>query len=167
MESRLSSFASFSIDISNVCHRRGFPQLRSGRKALMPFLTAGDPDLDFTASRSPSWPPGAQPVRVGHPLQRSDRRRAGDPGLLHPALENGVRSSAGHLRHARAASVGLTPPVVTMVSYAIIYRHGLESYVNRGAGGGRGGGDRARPARRGGRPRWPTSAAARISASSS
>ena len=36
-----------------------FRQLRSaGRKALMPFVTAGDPDLDFTRESSAGWPRG-------------------------------------------------------------------------------------------------------------
>ncbi len=54
-------------------------------KALMPFVTAGDPDLEFTAAVLAELARrGAQPVRTGHSLQRSDRRRAGDPGFVHP-----------------------------------------------------------------------------------
>ena len=35
-----------------------FQSLRaSGRKALMPFVTAGDPDLDFTAAVLRGWSP--------------------------------------------------------------------------------------------------------------
>ena len=33
-----------------------FP-LAAGRKALMPFVTAGDPDLDFTAAVLRAWSP--------------------------------------------------------------------------------------------------------------
>ena len=57
----------------------------------MPFVTAGDPDLDFTAAAARGWPARAQPLRAGHPLQRPDRRRARDPGILHPRLGEGVK----------------------------------------------------------------------------
>ena len=50
----------------------------------MPFVTAGDPDLEFTAAvLAELVAAGRQPVRARHSLQRSDRRRAGDSGLVH------------------------------------------------------------------------------------
>ena len=139
----------------NVRHRlplrrRSFAA--DGRKALMPFVTAGDPDLDFTAellrrlvARGAALCelgiPYSDPIADGPVIQASYTR----------ALEQ--RSS---WPRSWPCSAGLTPqlpaPLVTMVSYAIIYRHGLERYVADGQGGGRGRGDRARPARRGGRP---------------
>ena len=49
---------------------RLFQELRRcGRKALMPFVTAGDPDLDFTAAVLRELVAPRQPsVRVGNPL---------------------------------------------------------------------------------------------------
>ena len=65
---------------------RLFQTLRAqGRKALMPFITAGDPDLEFSAALLAELvAPRLPPVRSGHSLQRPDRRRAGDPGFVHP-----------------------------------------------------------------------------------
>ena len=62
-----------------------FAKLRSeNRKALMPFVTAGDPDLEFTAAVLQELVErGAPHVRGRHSLQRSDRRRAGDSGVVH------------------------------------------------------------------------------------
>src|ERR1700733_406723 len=47
----LSSILSFSIRVLSMSKiDETFTQLRaSGRKAFMPFVTAGDPDLEFTA----------------------------------------------------------------------------------------------------------------------
>ena len=52
-------------------------------------------------------------------------------------------------------------PLVTMVSYAIVYRHGLEKYVDEVRAARRRGADRAGPAGRGIGRSWPRSAAAR------
>ena len=122
----------------------------------MPFVTAGDPDLEFTAAvLAELVAPRQQPVRAGHSLQRPDRRRAGDSGFVHAGL--GQQDQAGRdPRDARRASRRKSPaPVVTMVSYAIVHRHGLEQYVADAQAAGRRRRDRARPA--GGRSR-PSSA---------
>jgi tryptophan synthase alpha chain len=107
-----------------------FQQLRSdGRKALMPFITAGGPDLEFTAAvlrevfaRGSSLCelgiPYSDPVADGPVIQASYTR----------ALDHHVRV-AGIFDMLRGLSGQLAGPVVSMVSYAIIYRHGLEQYV--------------------------------------
>jgi tryptophan synthase alpha chain len=111
--------------IDNVFH-----SLRaSGRKALMPFVTAGDPDLDFTAAvlrklAGVGCPlcelgiPYSDPIADGPVIQASYTR----------ALEQKVKL-AEILGMLRAATPSLGAPVVTMVSYSIVYRHGLEKYV--------------------------------------
>ncbi|MDY0169892.1 MAG: tryptophan synthase subunit alpha [Thermoguttaceae bacterium] len=107
-----------------------FTDLRTaGRKAFMPFVTAGDPDLAFTAdvlsalvARGSSMCelgiPYSDPIADGPVIQASYTR----------ALEQGVK-----LCDILAMLERLTPqlpaPVVTMVSYAIVYRHGPERYV--------------------------------------
>lgn len=107
-----------------------FSQLRStGRKALMPFVTAGDPDLEFTAAvirelvaRGSSLCelgiPYSDPIADGPVIQASYTR----------ALDRHVRL-AGIFDMLRGVTPGLPAPIVTMVSYAIVYRHGLEGYV--------------------------------------
>src|SRR5690242_13809071 len=107
-----------------------FQKLRSeGRKALMPFLTAGDPDLDFTAALLEEFSrrgahlcelgiPYSDPIADGPVIQASYTR----------ALDKKIKLAA-ILKSLQATTPKLSMPLVTMVSYAIIHRHGLERYV--------------------------------------
>lgn len=109
---------------------RLFQQLRSEkRKAFMPFITAGDPDLDFSASVIRELAargchmcevgiPYSDPIADGPVIQASYTRALGKKIKLAKILE-----MLGGLQ----ADVSM--PRVTMVSYAIIYRHGLERYI--------------------------------------
>jgi len=107
-----------------------FAELRSGgRKAFMPFITAGDPDIEFTAEvlrelvRSGATMcelgiPYSDPIADGPVIQASYTR----------ALEKKI--SLGEIfEMAKGVLPELSAPVVTMVSYAIVYRRGLERYV--------------------------------------
>jgi tryptophan synthase alpha chain len=96
----------------------------------MPFVTAGDPDLEFTAevlktlvARGASMCevgiPYSDPIADGPVIQASYTR----------ALDQGVKLS-GILDMLEATAPQLAAPVVTMVSYAIIYRQGLEAYAD-------------------------------------
>ena len=108
-----------------------FAKLRAdGRKALMPFVTAGDPDLAFTAAvlkevvgRGASLcevgVPYSDPIADGPVIQASYTR----------ALENKIKL-AGILDMLGETCPGLGAPAVTMVSYAIIFRHGVERYCD-------------------------------------
>ena len=114
-----------------------FEQLRTaGRKALMPFLTAGDPDLSFTAetirrlvarggSLCELGIPYSDPIADGPVIQASYGRALNEKIKLAEILE-----MVGRLTPELAA------PVVTMVSYAIVYRHGVERYVADAKGAG-------------------------------
>ena len=107
-----------------------FKKLRGeGRKALMPFLTAGDPDLQTTAAviaelaeRGASLCelgiPYSDPVADGPVIQASYTR----------ALEDDLKL-ADVMAMLSYATPKIEMPVVTMVSYAIVYRHGLRDYV--------------------------------------
>lgn len=107
-----------------------FQQLRAdGRKALMPFITAGDPDLLFTGAvlrelAACGCPlcelgiPYSDPIADG-PVIQASYTRALEKKLKLPQVLDTV---AGVRR-----DVAL--PVVTMVSYAIVYRFGLQRYV--------------------------------------
>jgi len=109
-----------------------FAKLRSeNRKALMPFVTAGDPDLEFTgavieelvargASLCEVGIPYSDPIADGPVIQASYTR----------ALNNGVKLN-GILETLNTVTSRLTAPIVTMVSYAIIYRHGVERYADQ------------------------------------
>jgi len=96
----------------------------------MPFVTAGDPDLEFTAAvikelvaRGASicevGIPYSDPIADGPVIQASYTR----------ALNNKVKL-AEILNTLGTVAPQLAAPIVTMVSYAIIYRHGLEKYAD-------------------------------------
>ena len=97
----------------------------------MPFITAGDPSLDFTSRllRELSQSgchlcevgiPYSDPIADGPVIQASYTRALGHGVKLNDILANVTEVTSG----------GLSMPVVTMVSYAIVLRHGLEKYVD-------------------------------------
>jgi tryptophan synthase alpha chain len=108
-----------------------FAQLkREGRKALMPFLTAGDPDVEFTsralgefvrrgAAMCELGIPYSDPIADGPVIQASYTRALGKKIKLPEILKMCGRTVPA-----------LSAPIVTMVSYAIVYRHGLQKYVD-------------------------------------
>lgn len=108
-----------------------FQQLRSqGRKAFMPFITAGDPDLDFTADLLRTLVenganlcevgiPYSDPIADGPVIQASYTR----------ALARQVKVSDILACLSRLAPT-LPAPLVTMVSYAIIHRRGPRRFVD-------------------------------------
>ncbi|MEM8865331.1 MAG: tryptophan synthase subunit alpha [Planctomycetota bacterium] len=108
-----------------------FAKLRAeNRKALMPFVTAGDPDLDYTAAvlkevvaRGASLCelgiPYSDPIADGPVIQASYTR----------ALEQKIKL-ASILDMLGDTCPAVPAPIVTMVSYAIIYRHGIEQYCD-------------------------------------
>lgn len=114
-----------------------FKTLRAeNRKALMPFVTAGDPDVEFTAAvlkevvaRGASLCevgiPYSDPIADGPVIQASYTR----------ALGSGIKL-ASILEMLGDTCPQLGAPAVTMVSYAIIYRHGIEKYCQDVAGRG-------------------------------
>jgi tryptophan synthase alpha chain len=103
---------------------------RQKRKALMPFVTAGDPDLAFTADVLRELVgrgcqlcevgiPYSDPIADGPVIQASYTR-----ALQHKIKLADILATLGEVAPKLAA------PLVTMVSYAIVYRHGLEKYVD-------------------------------------
>jgi len=108
-----------------------FAQLRrDGRKALMPFVTAGDPDLEFTAAVLEEFARrGCSLCEVGVPYS--------DPIADGPVIQASYTRVLAHkiklaeiLKTLSQVAPKVSTPLVTMVSYAIVYRHGLERYVN-------------------------------------
>lgn len=103
---------------------------REKRKALMPFVTAGDPDLEFTAavvkelvSRGAHLfeigVPYSDPIADGPVIQASYTR----------ALDKKIKL-ADILKTLGELAPKVAAPLVTMVSYTIVYRHGIERYVD-------------------------------------
>jgi tryptophan synthase alpha chain len=97
----------------------------------MPFVTAGDPDLEFTAAVIRElFARGSSMCELGIPYS--------DPIADGPVIQASyTRALERRLRVADIFDMvgGLRPrptgPIVTMVSYAIVYRHGLQQYVDR------------------------------------
>jgi len=108
-----------------------FAKLRTeNRRALMPFVTAGDPDLATTAALLKELVsagchlcevgiPYSDPIADGPVIQASYTR----------ALNKKIKL-AEILDCVRDVAPQVAAPLVSMVSYAIVYRHGLEQYVD-------------------------------------
>ena len=99
------------------------------RKAIMPGVAAGDPDLAFTAdviramaksgaSICEVCVPYSDPIADGPVIQASYTR----------ALERGV-SVSGVLSLVREVAPQVTVPLVLMLSYAIVYRRGRREFA--------------------------------------
>lgn len=109
-----------------------FARLKSeGRKAFMPFITAGDPDLTFTRAVIELLDergchlceigiPYSDPIADG-PVIQASYTRALDKQLKLPQIFDMVE----------AVSPQITMPLVSMVSYAIIFRYGPQAYIRR------------------------------------
>lgn len=109
-----------------------FERLRAeNKKAFVPFVTAGDPSLEFTgkvvselAHRGSSicevGIPYSDPIADGPVIQASYTR----------ALDRQIKVS-NILNHISDWTQQVQTPIVTMVSFAIIHRIGLEEYVAR------------------------------------
>jgi tryptophan synthase alpha chain len=103
---------------------------REKRKALMPFVTAGDPDLEFTAAVLKELVSrGCHMCEVGIPYS--------DPIADGPVIQASYTRALQHqikladiLKTLGEVTPKLDAPLVTMVSYAIVYRHGAERYVD-------------------------------------
>ena len=108
-----------------------FRELKSqGKKAFMPFVTAGDPDLETTAEIIRALDgqgchlcevgvPYSDPIADGPVIQASYTR----------ALDKKVQLSE-ILKSMSQLTTDIRMPLVSMVSYAIVFRHGLEAYVD-------------------------------------
>ena len=109
---------------------------REGRKAFVPFVTAGDPDLDFTQSLVQTLDrqgaticeigiPYSDPIADGPVIQASYTR----------ALKGGAKVPE-ILDAIEALGKTCSAPIVTMVSYAIVWRMGIDAYVERAKSAG-------------------------------
>ena len=101
----------------------------AGRKALAPFVTAGDPDTDTTvavlgaldqagASLCELGVPYSDPIADGPVIQASYTR----------ALAAGL-TLEGVFAAARQATARCSLPILAMASYSLIYRRGIDRFV--------------------------------------
>jgi tryptophan synthase alpha chain len=119
-----------------------FQHLRAqGRKAFIPFVTAGDPDVGATARLLREFEAGgASLIEVGFPYSdpiadgaviQASYSRALDRGLhiddVFACARDYVR--VGHERRREA-------PLVAMVSYSLVYRRGAERFLDQARAAG-------------------------------
>lgn len=117
-----------------------FAQVSSeNRMAFMPFITAGDPDLETTVSVLKTLAdrgvdlieigfPYSDPIADGPVIQESYTRALNNKFQVHHLFEALKSLSADQ-------SINL-PPLVGMVSYAIIFRYGADQFLNEASAAG-------------------------------
>jgi tryptophan synthase alpha chain len=114
-----------------------FQRLRGqGRRALIPFVMAGDPSLDLTASfleRLASA--GADVLEVGVPFSDPIADGPVNARAAHRALLGGT-TLAGVLEMVAGVRPRLGRPVVLLSYYNPILRFGLEAFCRRAAAAG-------------------------------
>lgn len=109
---------------------------RQGRKALLPFVTAGDPDIGFTAqlirtladagaSMCEIGVPYSDPIADG-PVIQAAYQRALDRGFKLPQL----------FELGASIRESIAIPLVTMVSFSILHRVGLSNYIQQAIAAG-------------------------------
>src|SRR5437763_9010673 len=120
-----------------------FARLRAeGRRALMPFITAGDPDLATTAALITELVArGAHVVEVGIPYSDPIADGPVIAASYTRALRKGIKlaqvfTMLRALRDEAAGGPLAAAAVVTMVSYAIVHRHGPDRYRREAATAG-------------------------------
>jgi tryptophan synthase alpha chain len=113
-----------------------FSRLKNeGRRALMPFITAGDPDLPTTAALITELVKrGAHMVEVGIPYSDPVADGPVITASYTRALKKGIKlahifQTIRTLRAETATGPLTAAPLVTMVSYAIVHRQGPDRYL--------------------------------------
>jgi tryptophan synthase alpha chain len=109
-----------------------FQRLRAEkRKAFMPFVTAGDPDLAFTRELIPAVAEsGADMIEVGFPFS--------DPIADGPVIQASYTRALSH--HLKLADVftalkdvtarpGWNTPLVAMASYSLMFKKGPAAFI--------------------------------------
>src|SRR6476619_2971796 len=109
------------------------------RKVFIPFVPAGDPDLDTTAKLLPALAAaGAGVIEVGFPFSdpiadgpvvQASYTRALNKGLKLDDLFAAVKRVHARPEMARA-------PIVGMVSYSLVFRRGPERFLNEALAAG-------------------------------
>jgi tryptophan synthase alpha chain len=119
-----------------------FARLRAqGRKAFIPFLTAGDPSTAATVRVARSLPArGASLLEVGFPYSDPIADGPVIQASYTRALDRGVRLADVFACAKEIASApeyaGGRVPVVGMVSYSLVHRRGPEAFLDRAAAAG-------------------------------
>jgi tryptophan synthase alpha chain len=115
---------------------------REGKRALMPFVTAGDPDLATTrALLTELLLQGAHMVEIGIPYSDPIADGPVISASYTRALAKGIRldqilAEVRSWREETASTALAQAPLVSMVSYSIVHRRGAERYLREAAQAG-------------------------------
>jgi tryptophan synthase alpha chain len=119
-----------------------FARLRTqGKKAFIPFVTAGDPDLNTTSHLVLELVgQGASLVEIGFPFSDPIADGPVIQASYHRALERGLRleSIFESLRDlTKSARYRANPvPLVGMISYTLVHRRGPQAFLQQGQAAG-------------------------------
>jgi tryptophan synthase alpha chain len=111
---------------------QAFQRLRAnGQAAFIPFLTAGDPDLDVTARiMLEAGEAGADMIELGFPFS--------DPIADGPTIQNSYtrvlargQSSEDVFRLVESVRPQSEIPIVAMISYSLVFRMGFDRFLER------------------------------------
>lgn len=98
--------------------------------AFMPFLTAGDPDLDFTKKLLIDWGRrGVDLVEIGFPYSDPIADGAVIQASYTRALAKKITIDQIFAALGEIARKDI-PPLVGMVSYSLIFRYGTEEFID-------------------------------------
>lgn len=110
-----------------------FTRLRAAKRpAFMPFLTAGDPDLAFTAEALPVLAAaGADLVEVGFPFSDPIADGPVIQASYTRALNAGFKlADLFPMLQRVSATPGWSTPLVAMASYSIIWKKGIDAFLD-------------------------------------
>jgi tryptophan synthase alpha chain len=110
-----------------------FQRLRAeGRKAFLPFLTAGDPDLDFTREVLPAVAAsGASLIEVGFPFSDPIADGPVIQASYTRALDRGLKLADVFATLKQVTSApGWQTPLVAMASYSLIFKKGVAAFLD-------------------------------------
>src|SRR5438552_12697022 len=119
-----------------------FKRLRSqGRKAFIPFLTAGDPDLAATAYLAGELARhGASLLEIGFPYSDPIADGPVIQASYTRVLEKGVKIADMFACARQIADApefrGGTIPLAVMVAYSLIHRRGAEAFLDEAKANG-------------------------------
>jgi tryptophan synthase alpha chain len=116
-----------------------FATLRaSGRKAFIPFLPAGDPDLALTREALPVLAQnGASLIEVGFPFSDPIADGPVIQASYTRALGNGLRlSELFATTQAVSQQPGWQTPMVAMASYSLVWRKGPDTFLDQAQSAG-------------------------------
>jgi tryptophan synthase alpha chain len=113
-----------------------FQRLRSqGKKAFIPFITAGDPDLKTTESLVPKLAEsGASLIEIGFPYSDPIADGAVIQASYTRALDKGLRIDEifdSVSRTRRNALTNRQTPLIGMVSYSLVQHRGPERFLHQ------------------------------------